>query len=337
MRDYSFTAPPETVTSRIFSVSAPAVERKQSLQIKTLLVPVDFSQASFRTLKFSVTLAEKFGATIHVVHVRPTPDAMALERAGSLTLNEADAIAFLQDRLAEIQEQHDVKFSPDNCHVLSGRPVQEICRVARQIDADLIVLPTRGRTAFRRVLLGSTAERVIRCAPCPVLITRRKTLSPATARARARSPFALRKILVPVDFSDCSMVGTEYAAFLARSLGAKLRFLHVVFPYREVVSLDRMNGAMAPLVAEAKTQARAEMETWEESESLGEVRRESEIRTGSAIEEICGESARTDVDLIVIATHGRTGFRHALIGSVAEHVARYADCPVVVVPSKGRA
>jgi nucleotide-binding universal stress UspA family protein len=79
------------------------------------------------------------------------------------------------------------------------------------------------------------------------------------------------------------------------------------------------------------------MKTWEKAESLGHVRREAEIRTGSAIEEICGESARPDVDLIVMATHGRTGFRHALIGSVAEHVARYADCAVVVVPSKGRA
>jgi nucleotide-binding universal stress UspA family protein len=335
MKDY-LTILPDMATSRLFAVSAPMVERRRPLQIKTLLVPLDLSPASLRTLQFSISLAERFGATIHVLHVRPMLDSMALEHAGDLTLNEADAIAFLQDRLAETQEKHDIKFSPDNCHVLSGRPFQEICRMARQIESDLIIMPSRGRNTLRRALLGSTSERVLRCAPCPVLITRRKKLPPTMAKLRGKTPFQLCKILAPVDFSECSHAGTDYAAFLAQAVSAKLRFLHVVFPYSEFIDLQGMNARMEPLVAEEHAHARKEMKTWTEAKSLGKIPRESEIRDGSPIEVICSEAALPDVDLVVIATHGRTGFRHALIGSVAEAVARYADCPVVVVPGKGR-
>ena len=66
-------------------------------------------------------------------------------------LNCADAIAYMQDRLAEIERKHDVRFWPDNCHVVSGRPFEEICRLAREIEADLIVLPTRGHSGLKRV------------------------------------------------------------------------------------------------------------------------------------------------------------------------------------------
>ena len=63
---------------------------------------------------------------------------------------------------------------------------------------------------------------------------------------------------------------------------------------------------------------------------------ETEIRVGPAVDEISNESGRPGVDLLVTSTHGRTGFKRALIGSIAEHVARYAECPVITVPSRGR-
>jgi nucleotide-binding universal stress UspA family protein len=63
---------------------------------------------------------------------------------------------------------------------------------------------------------------------------------------------------------------------------------------------------------------------------------EAEVLTGSAIDEICGETGRSEIDLVVTSTHGRTGFKRALLGSAAEHVVRYAECPVIIVP-KSRA
>jgi nucleotide-binding universal stress UspA family protein len=312
-------------------------DRRQSLQIKTILVPLDFSRASMQALKYTISFAQEFGSTIHLVHVQPVDEMTAISRAGHLMLNCADAIALIQDRLAEIQRKRDVRFWPDNCHVVSGRPFEEICKLAREIEADLIVLPTRGHSGLKHVVLGSTAERVFRYAPCPVLVLRgAKDKSITWNGAADTAGLKLRKILVPVDFSKCSLAGAKYAARLAKSTDATLRLLHVVFPYAQVFGMDRVGADLTPLIETAKTTVREELSELMGMSILAGVSCETEIRTGSAIDEICAETGRDDIDLVVTSTHGRTGFKRALIGSVAEHVVRYAECPVIIVPSRGR-
>jgi nucleotide-binding universal stress UspA family protein len=311
--------------------------RRQWLQIKTVLVPLDFSRASMQALKYTISFAQEFGSTIHLVHVQPVDEMTAISRAGHLMLNCADAIALMQDRLAEVQRKHDVRFWPDNCHVASGRPFEEICKLAREIEADLIVLPTRGHSGLKHVVLGSTAERVVRYAPCPVLVLRgAKYQSIILNGGAGTAGLKLRKMLVPVDFSKCSLAGVKYAARLAKSTGATLRLFHVVFPYTQVFGMDRVGADLTPLIETAKTAARKDMSKLTRMNSLQEVPCETEIRTGSTIDEICGESSRPEIDLVVTSTHGRTGFKRALLGSVAEHVVRYAQCPVIIVPSRGR-
>lgn len=328
--------PPETVTTRIHPISSPAVDRNAPLRIKSILVPVDFSRESFRVLEYSISLARKFGATIHVVHVRPSKEASAIEHAENLMLNYTDTIAFLQDRLADVERKHDLEFSPDNCHVFSGRPFEEICRLAREIETDLIILSTRGHSGLKRVVLGSTAERVIRHAPCPVLIPRGKPYKAALADLGRDVDFQVRKILVPIDFSDCSVAGVRYAIFLAGNFKARLRLLHTVYPHPDVVAQDRVSANLLSAVTAAQLAAEKEMKELKRRYFSNGVASETEVRTGYPIDEICTESGWPEIDLVVLSTHGRTGLRHALIGSVAEHVARYANCPVLIVPSKGR-
>ena len=329
----SFAPSSETITSRIVAVSTPVGQRNRERRIETILVPIDFSRDSMRVLQYAVAWAEKFGATIHVANVRPVKETMALQRFDHLVLDSPDTIALLQDRLAEIQEKHDVKFSPDHAHVLAGRAFEEIFRLAQRIEADLIVMPTRGQSGIKRVLLGSTAERVIRYASCPVLIARDKGGKRATSDGTT-SQLKIRKILVPVDFSECSLAGVSYAAFLAKAYGAKLRLFHAVFPYTEIFVTNRMSAANTALIEQARQTAATDMKKLHDSKILRGTKCESVIRTGPAIEEICAESARPDIDLVVTSTHGRTGFRHAMIGSVAEHIARYTQCSVISVPSR---
>ena len=290
-----------------------------------------------QALKYTIRLAEKFRGAIHLVHVQPTDELTTIARAGHLMLDCADAIALMQDRLAEIQHRHDVQFWPDNCHVMSGRPFEEVCKLAREIEADLIVLPTRGHGGLRHVVLGSTAERIVRFAPCPVLVLRgEKYQTTILEEAAGKADFKLRKILVPVDFSKCSLVGARYAARLARSTGASLRFLHVVFPYSQLFGIDQVGASSASLVETARETARAEMAKLKRMKFLRGIDCETEIRVGPAVDEISGESSGPEIDLLVTSTHGRTGFKRALIGSTAEHVVRYAECPVLTVPSRGR-
>lgn len=308
--------------------------RSSALQIKTILVPLDFSRASMHALKYTIPLAEEFKAAIHLVHVQPSDDFTAIPNAGNLMLNCADAIALMQDRLAEVQEKHEVKFWPDNCHVTSGRPYEEICKLAGDLDADLIVMPTRGYSGLKHIALGSTAERVVRHAPCPVLIPRGKKFEATTWSGEPMSKFALHRILVPVDFSECAITGVKYAARLARHFNATLRLVHVTLPYIEMFQMNRMGGDLTTLLRNARAQAEKEMQKVLNLEFMRDIACESDIRSGSTIDEICAESGKPDVDLLVTSTHGRTGFKHAFIGSVAEHVVRYSESPVLVVPNR---
>jgi nucleotide-binding universal stress UspA family protein len=298
-------------------------------KIERILVPLDFSPASTEALDYAVGLAKQFRAAIHLVHIYPPDEASSVPDAGHLLFQSAEAIERLNEELTGIHHKHVPTFRPENCHVRRGRPYEQIVRLAHEIDADVIALATRGHSGLKHLLLGSTAERVVRSAPCPVLVARkRKKRSKAT-----RETFAIRTILVPTDFSQCSLAGTEYAAFLARTLGAALRLFHVIYPYTNYVFVDRAGVRVSGLAEALEETARQEMDALKQMDFLRGLPVQTEIRPGYAVDEICVASAQPDVDLIVTSTHGRTGFKHALIGSVAEHVVRYAERPVMVVPS----
>ena len=298
-------------------------------KIERILVPLDFSSASMEALDYAVSMAKQFHAAIHLVHVYP-PDEASAPGAGHLLFESAEAIERLNEELTGIHRKHVPTFRPENCHIRGGRPYEEIVRVAREIDADLIALSTRGHSGLKHLLLGSTAERVVRNAPCPVLVTRkRKQKSKANSKT-----FAIRTILVPTDFSQCALAGTEYAAFLAKNLHATLRLFHAMYPYTNYVFVDRAGVRLSGLAEAVEETARQEMDALRQMDFLRGLPVQTELLPGLAVDEICAAAGDPEVDLIVTSTHGRTGLKHALIGSVAEHVVRYAGRPVLVVPSR---
>ena len=298
-------------------------------KIQTILVPLDFSPASAEALDYTVSMAKQFHAAVHLVHVYPPDGASSAPGAGHLLLQSAQAIERLNEELTGIHRKHVPAFCPENCHIRSGRTYEQIISLAYEINADLIVLSTRGHSGLKHLVLGSTAERVVRSARCPVLVVRkRKQKAKASGEA-----FSIRTILVPTDFSQCSLAGTEYAAFLARNLHATLRLFHAIHPYTDYAFVDRAGIRLSGLAEAAEETARQEIDALKQMDFLRDLPVQTELRPGFAVDEICAAARDTKVDLIVTSTHGRTGLKHALIGSVAEHVVRYAERPVLVVPS----
>jgi nucleotide-binding universal stress UspA family protein len=298
-------------------------------KLEKILVPLDFSPASMEALEYAVWLAKQFRATIHLVHVHPPDEASSVPGAGHLLFESAEAVERLNEELTGIHRKHVPTFPPENCHIRGGRPYEEIVRLAREIDADLITLSTRGHSGLKHLLLGSTAERVVRSAPCPVLVVRKRK-----HRAKAsREAFAIRTILVPTDFSQCSLAGTEYAAFLARKFGAALRLFHAMYPYTNYVFVDRAGVRLSGLAEAVEETARQEMDALKQMDFMRGLTVQVATLPGLAVDEICAAAGGPDVDLVVTSTHGRTGLKHALIGSVAEHVVRYAQRPVLIVPA----
>ena len=168
------------------------------------------------------------------------------------------------------------------------------------------------------MLLGGTAERVIRHAPCSVLVVRRKD-------GRASEP---KNILVPVDFSPASLIGLRYALGLARPFGARLTALHVIESLGPMVRLEVDVDAHKRKLREG-VKLRLEELHLEVDEPAGAF--DTLFREGTSYHEIVAIAQRGDFDLIIMASLGRTGLVDMLLGSTAERVVRHAPCPVLVV------
>src|SRR6476620_617196 len=149
----------------------------KTLNIQNMIVPIDFSKMSMPATQIAKQLARRFGASIHLAHVRhsnyaadfvaPAPPIVPF----SFMTYEQNAEQTALKELKKVAAECGV--SSATCDVLSGAPpFDEICRLAQTIPADLVVMPTHGRTGLKHVCLGSTAERPVQHASCPVLVTR---------------------------------------------------------------------------------------------------------------------------------------------------------------------
>jgi nucleotide-binding universal stress UspA family protein len=144
------------------------------------------------------------------------------------------------------------------------------------------------------------------------------------AQSVAAAPiFKLQKILVPVDFSDCSKKALQYAVPFAKQFGAELLLLHVVEPYPLVPE-------MAPYDFENIHDSRDDLKALQKT--IPEViHSTAELRRGTPHLEITAAARDLGADLIIISTHGRKGLSHKIFGSTTEKVVRYAHCPVLIV------
>jgi len=149
---------------------------------------------------------------------------------------------------------------------------------------------------------------------------------------------AIRKILVPVDFSEPSQAALAYAAELAKSFGAVVDVLHVwevpsFLPARELAIEGSADQALVDVV---KQNSETQLEAFvREATKRGVAVQKSWAELGSPAHSIVDRAAEGGYDLIVIGTHGRTGLSRVLIGSVAERVVRHARCPVLSVRTGG--
>jgi len=298
----------------------------KTLNIQNIIVPIDFSKMSVQAIQIAKQLARRFSASIHLAHVRQSnytadfvaPAFMTYEQVGEQTaLKELEGVG------------SECGVSSASCHVLGGAPpFDEICRLARTVPADLVVMPTHGRTGLKHVFLGSTAERIVQHSSCPVLVTRGSAF-----QANSGSRFGIKKILVPVDFSSCSREGLRYAIAFANEFGAKVILVHATYLGYVYSSEGTAIYDIPGLQKAAQKTAERKMRELVRSVNFGPVKFETAFTDGSPVTDICAFVKDHDVDLIITSTHGFTGFTHVLIGSIAEQVVRHATCSVLVVPS----
>jgi nucleotide-binding universal stress UspA family protein len=299
------------------------------LKLRRILVPLDFSGLSRQALGSAVPLARKYRAKISLVHVVQLPVVMEALPGGSayLPVNTDDLLNAAKAHLAELATRLVPRELLDQTVVAEGNPAYEVISTAESLKADLIVLSTNGRSGLKRVLLGSTAERIVRHAHCPVLTVRRQPAASEKPVYPERLPW--RRILVPLDFSFTSLHALKVAAALAEQSSARLTLLNVVEPSPYATGLEG-----APLVIPDDVFARnakAQLPRVAQRFVPSSVRVTQLVGHGRAASVIVETALEKEIDLIVLSTHGHTGLERLLMGSTAEHVVRHAHCPVFVV------
>ncbi len=248
----------------------------------------------------------------------------------SLMISESQIGPRVRSGLKEVARDHALALRRVSLHASAGRPYEQICRLARRLEIDLIIIATRGRTGLKHLALGSTAERVVRHTPCPVLV-----VHPAI-EAGHRLPPAFRKVLLPVDFSARAAQGLAYGKALAAQFGSRLVLLHSVDLSYYSTNPEYILYDLPPLLEAAERSAREQMLDLISQTDWDDLEVEHRLENGHAGEQVCRYARDSGADLIVTSTHGRTGLKRVLLGSTAEYIVRHAPCPVLVVPNHER-
>lgn len=296
------------------------------LNINTILVPTDLSKCAAEALRHAAYLADWHAADLHVINVASRSMHQFEAMMDGFPMEEADLDALLQpDDGSERHLPHAADLSITQTQIEHVSAPVAIKEYTESNDVDLVVMGTHGRRGTSRLLMGSVAEDVVRTAPCPVLTVREgTTVAPGQA---------IRRIMVPIDFSGPSQLALDHAKELAMTYGAEIHLLHVV----EEVALPGAYGMepisfVVPEIIQSTEKALAEMV--EEEIGYEHVRVESVAGyPATTILDYIDEHA---IDLVAIATHGRTGLDRLLLGSVAEKVVRRAACPVFTVKAHGK-
>jgi nucleotide-binding universal stress UspA family protein len=297
--------------------------------LRSILCSVDFSDQSQQALRWALALASRHESRITVITaVEPLLASAAKMRLGT-DLARTETVPALQEFVAAVVPKGTAWASPPALLVKVGDAPEVILESAASGHADLIVMGTQGLGGFRKLLLGSTTERVLRLTRVPVL-----AVPMGAAECVALGPeggrLDLRGILAPTDFSPTSLAALDWAAMLAQENSVPLVMAHVVAPlavapqwrpYVEEADEQRVREARARL-AQLSTRLPATQA------------RELVVSLGRPADAIAAIADERDAGLIVM---GLTGTEDASRrpGSIAYRVLALSRVPVLVVPAAG--
>ena len=198
--------------------------------IKRVLTATDFSDSANQALDYAGFFAKTFSVPLDILHVTELlPDMDAADVEADVYFTERRKMA--QGLLAELVEHSAATGVVTRFKHRLGIPSQEITKTAAECGVDLIVLGSQGRSGLADIALGSTADRVVRGASCPVVTVRAlPEYGRCTGDRSKKTPPAIHHILAPVDFSKCSLEALDYAALLAAQFQADLTVVRCIAP-----------------------------------------------------------------------------------------------------------
>lgn len=291
-----------------------------------ILVCLDGSELAAQILPSARMHALQFGSEVHLLN--------AIEKSGrereDVRSEESEMTAYL-NKMAEPLRKQDIEVK---CETVEGAAAEAILAYADQCEIDLIAMATQGRSGLKRAVLGSVAGFVLRESGLPVLIIRPRE----TGTKTSKDAQAITNILVCLDGSKLAEQVIPCATGEALAFQAKLVLFQVV-PEPVAYSPGIPGAASMPVQTEAMIKqaetdlgfAREYLDGLAEPLRKKGMRVETAAMLGSVGQTILNYAYRNDVDLITIATHGRSGLKRAVFGSVADYLLRESGLPNLVI------
>jgi len=291
----------------------------------TLVVPLDGSELAERALPYAVRFAAERGGRLVLVRAALGPPPSGLDWEGQQLAVMDEATAYLSSVAEQVATRVPVTIAP-----LYGHPADAILSAAEQFDADSIVMATHGRTGLAHLLQGSVAEAVLTRSHVPVFVVYAR---PGEAAA---PPFdsASAHIMVPLDGSAFAETALPVALEIVGTTGELI--LASVAAAPDHVERDEQGHVRAYLDQQEEAVRRESLDYLRQVEAQLKQQRPDlhvtlEVRIGDPAPGITMAEIACGADLVVMATHGRTGIRRAVLGSVAGAVLTTGSVPVLLV------
>ena len=290
----------------------------------SVICPIDFSDASRGALRYAAVLAEHFYGTLSVLAV----DDPFLVQAATASFGAAAMRQLTEDALQSFLKSAFPTVMPRVAELKTlirvGRAAPEILRTATAEKADVIVMSTHGTSGVRKLIFGSTTERVLRDTTVPVIVTPGSDPGPDSVETWMRR---VRSVLVPVDLSDYSLHQLRVAQGLAEGVGAAVVLAHVLEP---LAARDHLRPMTAAVDAVRCDSARTRLDELMQ-DAPSQLRRVTEIALGDPASEIARLARKHEAGVIVMALHSApdTGRR---IGSVTYRLLCQTPAVVAALP-----
>lgn len=282
--------------------------------MKTILVPFDFSPEANNAFEFAKDLAIKSKCRLKMIHIVELPTSQSFNTMGEVNIadNEMNRVFMIElvekrkQQMEVLKERYkDAEFEFSS-RIVFGNPYAGISAEVTDIQADLVIMGSKGSSGMEELLIGSNTEKVVRHSKCPVITVK------GTVKADD-----LRKIVFASDFEDEDENIIFELKKLQSLLGAE-------------VTLVKIN---TPSLFENSKDSKARIRKFVEKQGLRNIN--VEIYNSSSEEEgIIEYAEEIGADMIAMATHGRTGFMHLISGSIAEDVVNHAKRPVWTMRKK---
>jgi nucleotide-binding universal stress UspA family protein len=290
---------------------------KKILQIDEIVIPLDGSKEAESVLPYVRDLAPKFNSRVHILGIGIGRKTRRVNRLLEDYIN----------RTANELRSQNIKAEP----VISyGIAADKILDYSTEIEVDLIIMATHGRSGITRWWMGSVAEKVISEATAPVLLVQSKRRR-TTASTDRMTP--VHKILAPLDGSDVGESALPYAEALAAISQATVNLVQVVSP-PGTVEANLLGGPdWRKFIKAMRDAGENYLKSTAERFKNKDVKVTYEVLTGDPADKIVEYAADKGVSLIAMSTHGRTGLARWVLGSVADKVLHGTRIPVLLVRS----